>query len=153
MNELTVVEQNELIRLEFIIERGQRTSVEVGAALMEIRDSGLYKTYGTFQKYCKERWGYARQTAYQLIDSAKVIENVRNCTQTEILPTNEAQARPLTSLEPEQQQEATTLLDNGNNLRTVQALMGHSQIRTTEAYLHSNDDRKVEAIQSLQFGL
>jgi site-specific recombinase XerD len=47
---------------------------------------------------------------------------------------------------------ATTLLDNGNDLRTVQALMGHSHIRTTERYLHSNDDRKVEAIQSLQFG-
>jgi integrase/recombinase XerD len=48
---------------------------------------------------------------------------------------------------------ATTLLDNGNDLRTVQSLMGHSHIRTTETYLHSTDDRKVEAIQSVQFGL
>ena len=48
---------------------------------------------------------------------------------------------------------ATTLLDKGNDLRTVQSLMGHSHIRTTEAYLHSTDDRKVEAIQSLQFGI
>lgn len=47
---------------------------------------------------------------------------------------------------------ATTLLDKGNDLRTVQALMGHSHIRTTERYLHSTDDRKVEAIQSLTFG-
>jgi integrase/recombinase XerD len=47
---------------------------------------------------------------------------------------------------------ATTLLDKGNDLKTVQALMGHSTIRTTEAYLHSTDDRKVEAIQSLTFG-
>jgi site-specific recombinase XerD len=47
---------------------------------------------------------------------------------------------------------AATLLDNGNDLRTVQALMGHSHIRTTERYLHSTDDRKVEAIKSLQFG-
>jgi integrase/recombinase XerD len=47
---------------------------------------------------------------------------------------------------------ATTLLDNGNDLRTVQALMGHSHIRTTERYRHSTDDRKVEAIRSLQFG-
>jgi site-specific recombinase XerD len=47
---------------------------------------------------------------------------------------------------------ATTLLDNGNDLRTVKALMGHSHIRTTEAYLHSTDDRKVEAIESLRFG-
>ena len=48
---------------------------------------------------------------------------------------------------------ATTLLDNGNDLKTVQALMGHSHIRTTEAYLHSTDDRKLEAIQSLKFGV
>ena len=48
---------------------------------------------------------------------------------------------------------ATTLLDKRNDLRTVQALMGHSHIRTTEAYLHSTDDRKVEAIKSLQFGV
>ncbi len=48
---------------------------------------------------------------------------------------------------------ATTLLGNGNDLKTVQALMGHSHIRTTEAYLHSTDDRKVEAIRSLQFGV
>ena len=48
---------------------------------------------------------------------------------------------------------ATTLLDNGNDLKTVQALMGHSHIRTTEAYLHSTDDRKVEAIRSLRFGI
>jgi integrase/recombinase XerD len=47
---------------------------------------------------------------------------------------------------------ATTLLDNGNDLKTVQALMGHSHIRTTETYLHSTDDRKLEAIKSLQFG-
>jgi site-specific recombinase XerD len=47
---------------------------------------------------------------------------------------------------------ATTLLDNGNDLKIVQALMGHFHIRPTERYLHPNDDRKVEAIQSLHFG-
>ncbi len=48
---------------------------------------------------------------------------------------------------------ATTLLDNGNDLRTVQVLTAHSHIRTTEAYLHSTDDRKAEAIRSLQLGV
>jgi integrase/recombinase XerD len=48
---------------------------------------------------------------------------------------------------------ATTLLDKGNDLKTVQALMSHSHIRTMEAYLHSMDDRKVKAINRLQFGV
>lgn len=47
---------------------------------------------------------------------------------------------------------ATTLLDKQADLKTVQELMGHSHIRTTERYLHSTDDRKVEAIARLQFG-
>jgi site-specific recombinase XerD len=47
---------------------------------------------------------------------------------------------------------ATTLLDKGVDLKTVQDLMGHSHIRTTERYLHSTDDRKVEAIGRLQLG-
>jgi site-specific recombinase XerD len=47
---------------------------------------------------------------------------------------------------------ATTLLDKGADLKTVQDLLGHSHIRTTERYLHSTDDRKVDAIERLQFG-
>ncbi len=47
---------------------------------------------------------------------------------------------------------ATTLLNKGDDLRAVQALMGYSHIRTTECYLHSTEDRKVEAIKSHQFG-
>jgi len=47
---------------------------------------------------------------------------------------------------------ATSLLDAGVDLKTVQELMGHSHIRTTERYLHSSDDKKFEAINRLQFG-
>jgi len=46
----------------------------------------------------------------------------------------------------------TCLLDEGSDLKTVQALLGHSHIRTTERYLHSSDDKKVEAINRLKFG-
>jgi site-specific recombinase XerD len=46
----------------------------------------------------------------------------------------------------------TCLLDEGSDLKTVQALLGHSHIRTTERYLHSTDDKKVEAINRLKFG-
>ncbi len=48
---------------------------------------------------------------------------------------------------------ATTLLDKGVDLRTVQELLGHSHIRTTEKYLHTSDEKKIDAVSRLQFGL
>ena len=98
-----------LEQLENIIKRNIGAFYEVGRALMEIRDKGLYKDvlgFTTFEEYCKARWDFARSTAYQLIDSAVVIENVRNCGQIEVLPATESQARPLARLEPEQQRTA-----------------------------------------------
>jgi len=48
---------------------------------------------------------------------------------------------------------ATSLLDKGVDLRTVQELLGHSHIRTTEKYLHTSDEKKIDAVSRLQFGL
>ena len=104
--ELSAAEQVRLIQLENAIEVGLRTFVDVGNALLEIRDSRLYRlTHGTFEDYCRVRWGFTRMRASQLISAAEVIENlgVNNCLQT---PATESQARPLTVLEPAQQREA-----------------------------------------------
>lgn len=46
---------------------------------------------------------------------------------------------------------ATSLLSNGEDLKTVQELMGHSFIRTTERYLHTSDDKKFDAVNRLVF--
>ncbi|ODS30801.1 MAG: site-specific recombinase [Candidatus Scalindua rubra] len=46
---------------------------------------------------------------------------------------------------------ATALLDKGVDLKTVQELMGHSHIRTTERYLHTTDEKKMDAVSRLQF--
>lgn len=48
---------------------------------------------------------------------------------------------------------ATTLLDKGVDLKTVQELLGHTHIRTTEKYLHTSDEKKMDAIARLQFAL
>lgn len=101
---LTITEEVRLSYLEGVVERGLKTFAEVGGALMEIRDQRLYRQeYGTFEDYCRERWGLERRRAYQLMDAASVASNVNNCTQ---IPANEGQARPLTKLDPEQQREA-----------------------------------------------
>ncbi len=64
------------------------------------------ETHGTFEDYCRERWGMERRHAYRLIDAAGVVSNL--CPTGHILPTTERQARELTALEPEQQREVWT---------------------------------------------
>lgn len=102
---LTTPEVDRKAELEATIERGMQTFVEVGLALMEIRDGRLYRAeYGTFEEYCRDRWGISRPRAYQLIDAAVVTTELSTIVDT--LPATESQARPLAALEPEQQREA-----------------------------------------------
>lgn len=66
-------EKRRLDELEGIIERGLETFLEVGQALMEIRDSKLYReTHRRFGDYVRVRYGMTRQRAHQLIDAARL---------------------------------------------------------------------------------
>jgi phage N-6-adenine-methyltransferase len=99
---LTYDETDRLAACEEVIERGLAQFEAVGMALLEVRDSRLYRlAYPTFEAYCEARWGLARRRAYQYIEAASAFENVQNFTQTP----NEAQARELAGLEPETQRE------------------------------------------------
>lgn len=93
-----------LIILEGVIERGLETFVDVGLALTEIRNNRLYKeTHGTFEDYCRERWGWNRSYAYRQIAAAETASLLSPMGDK---PESERVARPLTRLEPEQQREA-----------------------------------------------
>ncbi len=48
---------------------------------------------------------------------------------------------------------ATNLLDKSVDLETVRQLMGHSNLRTTQVYCHSSDEKKIDAVSRLQFAL
>lgn len=81
-----------------MIERGLTTFVEVGAALLRIREERLYRaTHGSFEDYCRERWGWGRAHAYRLMDAAAVVQDLSPIGDTP-LPRNEAQARELARL-------------------------------------------------------
>ncbi len=72
------VQPARLTELEAVIERGLTTFVEVGQALLEIRDSRLYReTHATFEAYVKERWGWGRTNADNYIQAARVAVNVQ----------------------------------------------------------------------------
>ena len=100
--ELTTTEQARFTDLEQTIERHLTTFFEVGNALAEIRDSALYRlTYKTFEAYCRDRWGFSRIRAYQLIEASEVLTTVNKCD----AQVTEGAIRPLVGLEPEQQKQ------------------------------------------------
>jgi hypothetical protein len=86
-----------LAELEEIVQRGQRSFVEVGRALRAIRDENLYElAFDTFAAYCKTRFGMTRPRAYQLIDACDVVDNLS--TNVDKLPTSEGVSRALAAL-------------------------------------------------------
>lgn len=103
MIELDITEQAKLFDLERKIEAGLQTFVEVGLALMEIRDSELYRSqFGTFEEYCGVRWGFTSTQAKRLMDGAEIAKNIEP-SGSKILA--ESHLRPLKNLQPAQQRE------------------------------------------------
>lgn len=97
LSEIGLQEVTRLAVLEDTIERGLGTFVEVGNALLEIRDSRLYReAHSTFEDYCRERWGMQRAHAYRMIDAAVVVGNLSPIG--DIHPASESVVRPLASL-------------------------------------------------------
>lgn len=106
-NIITLDERSRLFQLEETIRQGLNTFVDVGNALLEIRDKRLYRQeYSTFEEYCREQWSFTKQRAYQLMDAATVVDTIQKSTIVDFFPKTETQARPLASLEPEEQVEA-----------------------------------------------
>jgi ParB family chromosome partitioning protein len=104
-NALIPTEQIRLTELEAIIERGVATFVEVGLALLEIRDSRLYRaSHSSFDAYCRERWAFSRVRAHQLIEGAEVAGLLT--TVNTAGPTTERQARELVRLAHQDEKEA-----------------------------------------------
>jgi len=59
--------------LEKTIKAGEKTFIEVGLALTEIRDDKLYRAeHGSFEKYMDCVWGWSKQHGYRIIEAAHV---------------------------------------------------------------------------------
>lgn len=104
MSEVVVTER--LGELEAAIGRGLETFVEVGRALMEIRDAGLYRdSYSTFEDYCDGRWQLKRRRAYELMEASQATEVVSEISHT-APPLRESHAAALLPLRDEPEEMA-----------------------------------------------
>jgi hypothetical protein len=149
---LSAAEGKRLEQLQEVIVVNFQAFVKVGQALAEIRDRQLYRIeHRTFEAYCKEIFDISRRTGYQYIAAAEVVENVRNCAQNEdqlidLLPMNEAQARPLTKLQPEQQKAVwqAVVAHSGDNRKVTASLVN----KTVKEYLGENVKATVRSAQA-----
>ncbi len=106
--ELSEEQEFLLKKCENIIRIGLSTFVEVGLALKEIQDQRLYRrTDKTFEDYLQRSMGLSRPYAYNLIESAKLMRELRTSVEVDkaSLPKNEAQARELIRIEPSRRVE------------------------------------------------
>ncbi len=89
--------ESELLRLERLVERG---IYQAWKALKEIKERKLYKiSHSSFESYCKERFGFTRDSAYLKIKAAEIYENLEQNLPTNgrqfPMPTSERQLRDI----------------------------------------------------------
>lgn len=137
---LLASETEELARCEEVIGRGMQTFIEVGTALMTIRNDRLYRqTHSLFEDYCRERWQMVASRARQYIAAVETVQALESVTN--VTPTCEGQIRPLARLEPAQQREAWQ--------EAVASSNGHPTAKHVEAAAEKvapRPDRKMKSI-------
>ena len=102
-DDLTPDEEQELANHEAVIERGLKTYVDVGEALLAIRDRRLYrKAFETFDDYLVERCDMSHAQGYRLIDAYETVERLREMSPNGdvAIPPRESQARELKRAHP-----------------------------------------------------
>ena len=103
---MTTPQRVRFAELEETIENKLQAFYAVGEALNEIRSLRLYRAeHGTFDEYVKAKWGFARQHAYRLIASSKVLDNVE-ATDEQRENLRETHLRPLATLPDDEQKQA-----------------------------------------------
>ena len=134
---LSEIEQTELHRHETVIQRGKQAFIEVGTALMAIRDGRLYKgEYDTFEEYCQSKWGFSRQFANKTIESSGIASGL----ETTVSILNEYTAREFISVPAEErlgvaEQAKAIAATHGRdtiNSRDVKEAKGHHKKQTSK---------------------
>jgi alkylated DNA nucleotide flippase Atl1 len=118
MNKLTTTESARLDKLEKIIKAGERTFIEVGDALTEIRDKKLYRSdHSTFEKYCAVVWGWGASRGRQLCIAAAVAGEIKSVTKVTL--SNEAAARAVAKLPPPRRAEVVREIADSGRIVTA----------------------------------
>jgi hypothetical protein len=96
----------DLFEHEKVIEQGLAGFVEVGLALLAIRDGKKYRHagYATFEDYCQRRWNMTRKRGYDLMAAAETVAELSPMGDIP-QPQSERQVRPLRAVDPAERAE------------------------------------------------
>ena len=131
---LSQTEEVDRVRLEQQVEQGFYLT---GSALRELRDRKLWRSsHGSFEEYCRDRFGFVRRQAERLIAAVAVYDNLRP-NGSQIMPTNERQIRELVSKEPDEQRRIwdKAIERSGGKApsgRTVEEIAKTTEVKKTE---------------------
>jgi len=97
-NDYSKMDRDHLRIYEEVIHNGIATFLEVATALACIQAGNLYRHYGTFEEYCRERWEFGPSYSKRLLDAATVC-SILPSGKNVVRPYNERQVRALALLE------------------------------------------------------
>jgi DNA modification methylase len=126
-----------LAELEAVIEHGQRAFIDVGLAVLEIRDRRLFLEAGhaDLDAYCRTRWGWGRTNAENYITAARV---ALDCQTFDNPPANLGQAMALASLPAAERREVAATTDfAATSVRAVQELVRERKEAKPHAEAHA----------------
>lgn len=149
---LTNLEGARLVQLELVIEIGLKTFVDVGTALLEIRDNKLYRlNFSTFEDYCRERWGMSHRHANRMIEAAGINTNLGPIGPK--LPETESQARELASLEPEQQRQVwARVIEQAKDDKITARLIQNIAKELRQESLNKHREERIEKLAKISMG-
>lgn len=152
MTSLAVTDRKDFTKLDSVIAKGLATFVDVGRALLEIRDRKLYReNYETFEQYCSQRHQLEERRAYQLMDSASIVEDLKKLNHGSTFPSNERQCRELLCVPddalPTVWQEVCVHAERDGVPITAKLIRSH-----TEPFRTSNDDAKPKPFNEVAAG-
>lgn len=156
INKLTPDQAQCLAKCEAIINKGLGTFIEVGAALIEIRDSRLYRAeFNTFEDYCRTKWKMSARQAYHLMDAHDVVETLK-CEQLFTneplaIPSTESAARQLAKLDAKQKVEVARKVAKKTTQPVAEDFKaGVNEILNTKPHIEAEYVSEKEAATSLE---
>jgi uncharacterized C2H2 Zn-finger protein len=139
---LTPAKIAQLDQLETIVEKTKSNFIECGNALTQIQMFKLYlRDYDTWEAYCQGRWGFTRQRANQIMQSAQAVQSLPENVSTTVDISGERAARTILKIPVDKR--AAVVVEAAKN----GTVTGPSVRRAAEKIVNADPPSKPEVLR------